>query len=297
MKPKLIVIVGPTAAGKSELAVKIAKKFKGEIISADSRQIYHGLDVGTGKVPGRWTGKIFLYKKIPHYCLDFVPPQKQYSVAEYKNCAQKALQNITDRHKLPLLIGGTGFWIDAVVYNFALPAVRPNPRLRLLLGKKSAKELLALLRRLDPQRARTIEQKNPRRLIRAIEIAKTLGKVPILRKKNIHQTLWIGLKPKDLVKRIGLRVKKTIKSGLAAETKKLLQAGVKPNRIKELGFEYQAALLFINNKINKQEFEQKLIKDSLAYARRQMAWFKRNPAIHWFTNGYGTEKLCQEFLQ
>ncbi len=152
-KQKLIVIVGPTASGKSDLAVRIArqnffsknlggqaKKFNGEIISADSRQIYRGLDIGSGKVEGKWQSakrtwqsapqKIFIYKKISHWCIDEVSPKKQYSVTEYKQCAERAIREIISRGKIPILCGGTGFWIDAIVYDMSLPEVPPDHKLR-----------------------------------------------------------------------------------------------------------------------------------------------------------------------
>src|SRR3989344_6085432 len=206
MKSKLqknIAIVGPTASGKSELAVKIAKRFNGEIISADSRQVYRGLDIGTGKVPNdfsnyprissnasrittsRIRGKFdiirgkfekYVYKGVPHYCIDFVSPKKVFTVADFKKCAEAAIKDITNRGKIPILCGGTGFYIDSVLYNLPIPNVPPNQKLRKQLSKKSAEELFKILKKMDPKRAKTIDPHNPRRLIRAIEIVKTTGK-------------------------------------------------------------------------------------------------------------------------
>lgn len=324
-KPKLIVIVGPTASGKSELAVKLDKTLRqssgrgGEIISADSRQIYRGLDIGTGKVTGQWSpnfrsptsdgsrtsesSEVFFYKKIPHYCIDFVSPRRTFTVAEYKKCAQKAIRDITGRGKIPILVGGTGFWIDTVVYNFNLPAVPPNRGLRKKLERKEVPELLKMLQKLDPARALSIEQKNPRRLIRAIEIAKALGHVPKLIKRSPYNILWIGLAPSYKVglRKIKERTETMIKLGLIPETKKLLQQGVSRKRIKEFGFEYRLALDAADHKLPIKELREKLLSETLQYARRQMTWFKKNKEIHWISspfhlNGTNIRRTLARFL-
>lgn len=278
----LIVIVGPTASGKSELAVKLAKKFKGEIISADSRQVYQELDIGTGKVSGKWKS-FFIYKKIPHHCIDFVSPKKIYTVAEYKKCADTAIQDINNRGKIPILAGGTAFWIDTLVYDLNFPSVPPNLKLRKKLAKKTLQELLRMLEKLDPERARNIEQKNPRRLIRAIEIAKKIGKVPEIQKHSPYNTLWIGLIPSReiLSHSIKKRANRMIKEGLLEEIKKLIRKGVSKKRIKEFGFEYRAALDALEKKITRVELLNRLTQETLDYARRQMTWWKRNPEINW----------------
>lgn len=183
--PKLLIIVGPTSSGKSELAVQLAKKFNGEIISADSRQIYRGLDLGTGKINGKWHSlKIdgrqnqdcYFYKRIRHHCIDFVNPAKQYSAGWFQADAKKAIADVLRKGKLPILCGGTAHWVDAVVYDQQLPNVDPNPKLRARLEKKSAAVLFKQLQTLDKQRASTIDRFNKRRLIRALEIISATGK-------------------------------------------------------------------------------------------------------------------------
>lgn len=290
-KPKLLVIVGPTASGKSELAVRLAKKLNGEIISADSRQIYRGLNIGTAKVAGQWrkphfggsTSKTFIYKTIPHHCIDFVSPKKTFSAAEYKQCAKEAIRDIRAAGKLPILVGGAGFWIDAVVHDFALPDAPPNQKLRNQLGRKSPAELLALLTRLDPKRGQTIEQKNPRRLIRAIELARALGEVPPLKKRSPYQTLWIGIQPdaEVLARRIRTRSRAMARRGLAREVKNLLEKKISKKRIREFGFEYRLGLEAREGRISKREFAERLTRETLRYARRQMRWWKKNRAIRW----------------
>lgn len=282
-RQKLIVIVGPTASGKSELAVQIAKKFGGEIISADSQQVYHGLDIGTAKVTGVWKEGVFVYKKIPHHCIDFVSPRRTYSVAEYQECARDVIARITTAGKIPILVGGTGLWIDAVVYDWRLPHVAPDARLRGRLEKKSAAQLLVMLAKLDPKRSHTVEQKNPRRLIRAIEIATALGSVPALGKRAPYAALWIGLNPAPatLEKRIESRAQKMVRSGLIAEIKKLRALHISKKRIYELGFEYRAGLAYLDGAFSEAGLLERLTIETRQYARRQMTWFKRNRDILW----------------
>lgn len=305
-KPRLVVIVGPTASGKSELAVAIAKKHNGEVISADSRQIYRGLNVGSGKVAGRWlapgfrglTSKKFIYKGVPHHCIDCVPPKKIYTVADYAECARRAIADSVSRGKLPILAGGSAFWIDAVVRGLHIPAVPPNPRLRKKLARRSAEELFAALRKLDPRRALAIEQKNPRRLIRAIEIARALGKVPRLKKQSFYRALWLGVcpPPETLKKRIERRVQAMIQKGLVKETGRLLEERVSKKRIREFGFEYQRALEALEKKISARNLREALVAETLRYGRRQMAWFKRNGEILWVAKPHEAETSVQHWL-
>lgn len=311
-KQKLIAIVGPTASGKSELAVKIAKKFNGEIISADSRQVYRGLDIGTGKVNGKWhtklktknakiktttqnsppetdpprAKKVFVYKGVPHYCIDYISPGRQYTVAEYKKCAEAAIRDITERGKIPVLVGGTGFWIDAVVYDLDFPRVSPNKKLREKLAKKDASELFAIIKKLDRERAETIDSKNPRRLIRAIEIAKALGRVPAIKKHYCYQVLWIGitLSKKKLRARIHRRLLNRMHQGMFAEAKKLHKNGLPWKRFYELGLEYRFCADYLRGRLAKGEMIQKLERAINDYARRQMVWFRPHASIHWVEN-------------
>ena len=167
--PKIIAIVGPTASGKSDLAVKIARKYNGEIISADSRQVYRGLNIGTGKI----TKHEML--GVPHHLLDVADPKKRFTVADFKTLADKAIADISSRGKLPIICGGTGLYIDILTSGFVLPDVPPNPTLRKKLGQKTAAQLFVILKKLDPKRAENIDQTNSVRLIRAIEIAKVFG--------------------------------------------------------------------------------------------------------------------------
>ncbi|MCX6747919.1 MAG: tRNA (adenosine(37)-N6)-dimethylallyltransferase MiaA, partial [Candidatus Nomurabacteria bacterium] len=185
MKPKVIVILGATSTGKSDLAVLLATtifKKKAEIISADSRQVYKGLDLGTGKITKKEM------RGIPHHLLDVVNPKKTFTVTEFKKLADKKIKQILVRGNVPILCGGTGFYIDTVVNNVVFPEVPPNEELRKKLEQKNKEELFEILEKLDQQRAKDIKDKNELnnkvRLIRAIEIATSLGNVPKITEGN-----------------------------------------------------------------------------------------------------------------
>ena len=278
-KRKIIVILGPTASGKSTLGVKLAKKINGEIISADSRQVYKGMDIGSGKITKKEM------RGVPHYCINIVSPKKIFTVVDFKKYADKAIEKIFAKNKTPIIVGGTGLYIQAIVDNIILPEVKPNWKLRKELEKKTTAEIFEMLKKLDQRRAKNIDAKNPRRLIRAIEIAKTLGKVPKLKpiSRRDLDIAQFGIKlPDDVLKKnIEKRVKKMLKDGLVAETKKLKKNGLSWKRIYELGFEYKYPSLFLQNKINKKEMLAKMLTENWQYAKRQMTWFKRDKRIEW----------------
>ncbi len=278
MKPKILVIVGPTATGKSDLAVGLAKKFNGEIISADSRQVYTGLDIGTGKITKKEM------KGVPHHLLDVANPKKKFTVVQYVEHAQKAINEILYKGKLPIIVGGTGFYIEALVDGVILPEVPPDEKLRHLLGKKTAPQLFAMLKKLDPKRAKVIDPQNSRRLIRAIEIAKALGKVPTVKKTSIYSPLFIGLNlPKEQIqKKIKIRLAKRMKQGMIKEAQKLHKNGLGFKRMNELGLEYRYLSLYLTKVLTKEEMVTKLETEIWHYVKRQIAWFIRDKRIKWF---------------
>ncbi len=270
--PKIFVILGPTATGKSSLAVKIALRLRSgqareaEIISADSRQVYKGLDIGTGKITKKEM------KDVPHYLLDVANPKYKFTVAEYKKLAEEKIKEILARGKTPIICGGTGFYIDAITKGIVFPEVPPNLKLRKVLEKKSTLELFKMLKKLDNRRAKDIDQNNKVRLIRAIEIAKALGKVPLLKNKKVdYKFIKIGLflTPEKLKKNIEKRVKGMFKAGLLNEIKKLKKNGISEKRLKEFGFEYDNPTY------------EKVVNETIKYTKRQMTWFKRDKEIKW----------------
>jgi len=269
---KLIVIVGPTASGKSELALKLAKKFGGEIISADSRQVYKGLDIGTAKPTKKER------RDTPHHLLDVVSPKKRYTVVQYQRTARKAIEDIQKRGSLPMLVGGSPQYVYAVVEGWMIPEIPPNLKLRKELEKLGIKELYKRLKRLDPRRAKTIESKNKRRLIRALEIVLSTGKpVPKLKKELLpYFVLFLGVSQssKELKRRIKKRFISMLKQGFLSEVKALRKQGLSWKRIENFGLEYREGVQYLQGKISKQEMTEKSIKATEDFARRQMVWFQ-----------------------
>ncbi|HUO50171.1 MAG TPA: tRNA (adenosine(37)-N6)-dimethylallyltransferase MiaA [Candidatus Paceibacterota bacterium] len=277
-RPKVLAIVGPTASGKSALGVILAKKFGGEIISADSRQVYRGLDIGTGKITKREM------RGIPHYLLDVASPKKIFTASDFVRAGNQALEKIQCDRKLPIIVGGTGFYIDALLGEIVLPDVPPNATLRAKLEKMSTDELYALLQRRDKQRAATIEPHHKRRLIRALEIAHVLGKNPQPQKSSRFDVLWIGIKPpaQELEDKIKTRLNVRIKIGMIAEAKRLHAGGLSYKRMEALGLEYRALARLLQKKINRAQFEAELFREIRKYAKRQITYWKRNKKITWF---------------
>lgn len=292
---KLIVILGPTASGKTDLSIKLAKKFNGEVVSADSRQVYKGMDIGTGKITKKEM------QGIPHYLLDVASPKIKFTVAQYKKLALEAINKIHKKGKVPFLVGGTGFYIQTVVDGIVIPEVKPDWKLRKKLEKKSAQELFSMLKELDPKRAKTIEKENPRRLIRAIEIViKTKKPVPLFKKKPPKfDVLILGIKKpqeelKELIKK---RLLKRLKQGMTAEVEKLKKSGLSWKRLEEFGLEYRFVAQYVQEKLTREQMLQKLQKEIEHFAKRQMTWFKRDKRIKWIQTQKQAEKLIKNFLR
>ena len=287
-KQKIIVILGPTAVGKSAFGVALAQKlartswgrYNGEIISADSRQVYKGLDIGTGKITKKEMGGV------PHHLLDVANPKKQMTVTAYQKLAREKVEDILRRGKLPIVVGGTGLYVDAIVNDVSFPEVPPNPALRKRLNEKSPSQLFAMLEKLDARRATTIDAHNPRRLIRAIEIATVLGWVPPyvnIPRKDLNP-LFIGLTlpPEVLKKRIATRLLSRMKGGMLSEVKKLKKNGLSWKRMEELGLEYRYLSRYLCGLRTKDLMLKELESEIVRYAKRQMTWFKRDKRIVWF---------------
>ncbi len=291
---KIIVILGQTASGKSDLAVKIAKKFKGEIISADSRQVYKGMDLGTGKITKKEM------KGVLHYLLDVASPKTRFTVAQYKKLGLAAIKKIQKKNKVTILCGGSGFYIQALIDGVLLPKVKPDLKLRKNLGKKSNLELFKMLKKLDPKRAKNIDKNNPRRLIRALEIVlKTKRPVPIFQKNPLpYPVLFLGIKKneKGLKKLIEKRLLKRLKNGMVAEVKNLRKSGVGWKKLEDFGLEYRWISMYLQNKISYKETVEGLKKDIERYAKRQLTWFKKDRRIVWLKNAKQAERLTNEFL-
>ncbi|MFH1170670.1 MAG: tRNA (adenosine(37)-N6)-dimethylallyltransferase MiaA [Candidatus Vogelbacteria bacterium] len=315
----VIVIVGPTSSGKSALAVRLARQFGGEIISADSRQVYRGLDIGSGKVTRDQTknsklkAKGYLHQGIPHHLLDVANPRRTFTVAQYQKLGTRALEQIIKRGKVPIICGGTGFYIDALLGRVAIPSVPPNQALRTKLEKLSTEKLFSKLQTLDKTRAENIDRHNRRRLIRAIEIAITSPKgstflpqgrtltCKTLTCKNIWLTIGIKLKPEKLREKINARLKFRIDHGLIAEVKKLHENGLSWRRLDALGLEYRFVAKLLQREPRrggvKREEIAGLERNIWHYAKRQMTWWKRDKTIYWIKNYREAEQLTRDFLK
>jgi len=323
--PKLIVILGPTASGKTDLALKLAKKFGGEIVNADSRQVYRGMDVGTGKIPVKAKRRYGLRQLTPivssgvaHWLIDVVDPDEEFSLADYKIMAVAAIRDILKRGKIPFLVGGTGLYIQAVVDNLIIPSVPPNKKLRVQFEKelkvasnkyKVTSKWYKKLLKLDPEAIHVVDPKNPRRIIRAIEVClATHQPFSKLREKGepLFDVLQIGiaLSRQKLYERIDKRIDWMIKHGLIEETKRLLKK-YDPTLPSMSGIGYKEIGEFLNQKPKIKNQKHKLLNEKIqqikfrthAYARRQMTWFRRDKRIKWVKNYKEAEEKIKQWMK
>ncbi|HRY28143.1 MAG TPA: tRNA (adenosine(37)-N6)-dimethylallyltransferase MiaA [Candidatus Moranbacteria bacterium] len=306
---KIIVILGPTASGKSDVAIKLAQKISAiggpasgwngaEIISADSRQVYRGMDIGTGKVTSAEQ------KMAVHHMLDVADPNEEFNISHFKKLAEKKIKDILKRGKIPIICGGTGFWIQSIVDNVQLPEVKPDKVLRNMLSNKSAEELFAMLKKLDTERAENIDAKNKVRLIRAIEICKTLGKVPpqssvISHQSSKYEFLEIGIEiEKEILdEKIKKRLGQRFSIGMTSEVQNLHENGVSWERLEYFGLEYRWIARYLQKKISLDDMMNKLYFDIIHYAKRQMTWFKRDKRILWLKDYSEIESAVKNFIK
>ncbi|KKQ07067.1 MAG: tRNA dimethylallyltransferase [Candidatus Moranbacteria bacterium GW2011_GWE2_36_40] len=292
--------MGPTASGKSGIAIKLAQKFNGEIISADSRQVYRGLNIGAGKIPRQLTTinsqlstkNTYFSENIPHHLIDVAEPMEDYNISHFKKDAEKIIKEIIGREKTPIICGGTNFWIDSITKNTIIPEVAPDELLRSMLRSKTTEELFEELKKIDPERAKNIDAKNPVRLIRAIEICKALGTVPKL-------FLQIGIKTEreELNAKIQKRLDERFNEGMINEVENLHKNGVSWEWMERIGLEYRWISRFLQNKVELEEMKKLLYFDIIHFAKRQMTWLKRNKNIIWLEKYDDIEKEVASFLE
>jgi tRNA dimethylallyltransferase len=281
-KKPLIIIMGPTGSGKTRLSIKIAKKVGGEIISADSRQVYKDMSLLSEKISKEDM------EGIPHHCIDIVSPKRSFSVFQWKKRAEKALTKIYKKNKIPILVGGSVFYIQTLLFNENFPSAPPKNILRKKYEKKSTKELYSLLLQKDPLRAQNIEKENPRRLIRALEIIEEKGCVPPLLKKEILFTpFFVGIMPPFplIEKNIKERLEISLKKGLIEEALFLSEKySLSEKRIKELGLEYRIIHSYLKNEIKREDLFQKLYEGVRRYAKKQKVWLQKYESVEWKEN-------------
>lgn len=319
-KNKLIVILGPTAGGKTRLAVKLASIFNGEIISADSRQVYKGMDIGTGKDLLDYEiikkGKKI---KMPFHLIDVVSPKTRFSLAKYQKLAYKAIDDINSRGKTPFLVGGTGLYIQAVVDGFILPHAKPAEKLRKSLEKWSIDRLFRKLEKMDSKLAQKIDKGNKRRMIRYIEIMNQTGQT-ISHLWNEHQgeskfhCLLLGILPKGSVKsvetqnlelskirallnkKIDERVDKRLREGMIEEVAQLHNEGLSWKKLESFGLEYKFIERYLQRKLECNEMVELLKIAIHQFAKRQMTWFKRDKRIKWVSSFREAKKEIRNLL-
>ena len=279
-KLKVIAVVGATASGKTAYAIELAKKIGGEIISADSRLVYKGFDIGTAKP------SIEERCGIPHYMLDIVEPEFDYTAGLYVNEARRLITDISERGKIPIIAGGTGLYFRLLLENYVMPQVEPNYELRKELERLSSEDLFEMFSQLDPEGAQKISCNDKKKLIRAIEIVKTLNK-PLSQVRGIgsdseFDVEWIGLNypREELYNRINRRVDLMIENGLIDETRFLLKKhGHIYNIVNTIG--YQEMTQYLDGVIPLDEAAEKLKQNKRNYAKRQLTWFRKNSQIKW----------------
>ena len=283
---RVIAVAGATASGKSAYAVELAKKIDGEIVSADSRLVYKGMDIGTAKPTKIEQGEI------PHYMIDVVEPDFNYSAGVYAKEAKKCVDDILSRGKVPIVTGGTGLYYKVLLENYDLPKIEPDKKLREELSKLPFEKLYDILEKIDKEAVKSLELNDKKKVIRYIEIVKSTGK-PLNEsrglRENAYEVEWIGLNfPRDvLYERINKRVDLMLEQGLVDETKNLLKRyGRISNIVDTIG--YREIIQALDGLISFDEAVEKLKQNTRHYAKRQLTWFRRYPQIKW---DYYPEKL------
>jgi tRNA dimethylallyltransferase len=292
--PKIVVIVGPTASGKTALAVKLAKKVGGEIVSADSRLLYKGMDIGTAK-PSRKE-----MAGIPHHLIDLVPPSKTLTLADYKRRAIRAIRGILKRGRVPIVVGGTGLYVRAIVENLEIPEVPPDARYRAFLGRKGAEWILKRLKKLDPDYAARIGP-NPRYATRALEVIRATGKTFSGQQgkgEPLFDALVVGIDPgkSELDRRIEHRVDAMIRAGLVDEAKKLARryAWHLPSMS---GIGYHELKAYFEDRLSLDEAIETIKSDTRRYAKRQMTWWRRINKVTWFRDPKAAFRTAENWLK
>ncbi|MBI4256705.1 tRNA (adenosine(37)-N6)-dimethylallyltransferase MiaA [Candidatus Uhrbacteria bacterium] len=348
MKPKVIAIVGPTASGKTRLGIEIAKRWNGEVISVDSRQVYRGMDIGTAKPEGTWveseiekdgsikqlfgSRKTFLVDGVTHWGIDLVTPDEPFSAADFKAYATEKINEIFVRGRLPILVGGTGFWLKTIIDNLDLTSTPGDPALRAELESRTLGDLFHEYKQLDPEGAELIDKQNKRRVVRALEVTKLTGKPWSEQQtagEQLYDVLQIGLllPREELIERIDSRVEEMVARGLVDEVRRFKDtygcecesmtgigyrqvcaflsditslgavdiSGTRSEQLCPIGHNCSLASFADRTKLNAAIEDVK--RDTRAYAKRQMTWFKRDSRIVWVNLGDSTENLIKRFLE
>ncbi|MST99950.1 tRNA (adenosine(37)-N6)-dimethylallyltransferase MiaA [Tissierella pigra] len=287
MKDNLFILIGPTAIGKTSISIELAKKMNGEIISADSMQIYKYMNIGSAKVSKEEM------QGIQHHLIDVIYPDQEFTVSDYKKNAEVLIKDINKNHKLPMVVGGTGLYINSLVYKLNFAEVPPNNETRTkleLLGERYGNKYLhEMLKNIDIESAERISINDRKRIIRAIEIFEITGKTMTEFNKNFREPIekynlvMIGLNMnrEKLYNRINRRVDIMVEEGLIEEVKKLLEMGYKKELVSMQGIGYKEIVMYLEGEISLDESMEKIKQGSRNYAKRQLTWFRRDNRIKW----------------
>jgi tRNA dimethylallyltransferase len=295
---KLIVILGPTASGKSDLGIHLARRYDGEIVSVDSRQVYRALDIGTGKVTKAEQ------KMAPHHLLDIVAPGRKFSIAQFKKYADRKIADIWKRGKIPFLVGGSALYIKAVVENYTIPPIKEDATLRRKLEKESLEELVTKLEKIDPVTFEAIDKQNKRRVVRALEVCLLTGK-PFsefqVKGEDRYDTLFLGIdfSRDELYRRIDERVDRRVKRGMFGEVSRLINEGISKKWLKGLGLEYRFLTEYLEGPLTNERKEECLQRLKYAihdFARRQLVWWRKDTRINWIHTERDAIRFVSKFL-
>ncbi len=297
-----ICIVGPTSSGKTALALQLAKQFDGEIVNADASQMYRGLTVGTGKPVGTWENGVFLVEGIRHHAFDVLEPTETCTVTQWKELAQKAVEEIMARGKLPIVVGGTGLYVQSLVDDFVPPAVVPQSDLREKMARMSLQGLQEWLKEVDAKSYGFIDIQNPRRVQRAIEVAVTTGESFVdqqTKGPKALDALQMGIEHvrEILYTRIDDAVEEKLKAGWIEEVKKLLEQGVPMDAPAFQAIGYRDVMVHLQNRMTHSALLQTIQQATRHYAKRQVTWFKRDARIHWIADHAEAEKFVQAWME
>jgi tRNA dimethylallyltransferase len=297
---KLVAIVGPTAVGKTKIAIEIAKKLDAQIISCDSMQVYRGMNIGTAKAsPAE-------QQEVTHHLIDIVDPDEEYSVAEYQNQAKQIISSLNQKNCLPLLVGGTGLYYQAVVDDYTFYPMKSCQDIRnqwqAIVQEKGLKYAYNYLQSIDPRYAAAISSHDQKRIIRAIEVYQLTGKpFSTFQEKNSNSynlvTFGFYLEREELYHRINLRVEKMLADGLIDEVKSLRDKGYDLEHKAMQGLGYKQVLYYLDGFLSKNEMINEIKKETRRYAKRQLTWFKKDHRIEWLhVGGYINEVFIKEIL-
>lgn len=311
---KSIVVAGPTACGKSDIGIELAREFAGEIISADSRQVYRNMNIGTGKVEGYLSGveaeffkcsdgyfiHPFISENIVHWLIDLIEPMQNFSVADFQKLALEIMLNIVSRSKLPFIVGGTGLYIRSLTEGLVFPDLNVEPELKERLIRLSLEELQKEILQINQEAHLFLDIKNPRRVQRALELLYSGFSLEDMKKKRdtgfSFLVLGIAYDREEINRRIRIRLDKRLEDGMVIEVKNLIDSGVSFERLDSFGLEYRYLSRFLRGILSYDEMYETLYTEICKFAKRQMTWFRKFSNVVWVDDIAHARTLVYDYL-